>query len=148
MPTPPVARPIRRTKERGGTPTTLPRTLLRPGILVLLQEQDDHGYAIIERLFGLWLGGADPGGVYRALRTLEDEGSVRSWWADAERGAPRRVYAITGVGRQELARSLEGLEHQRMVLDELVHRGRGEVGRRPDKREQQSSSPRRLLQPA
>ncbi len=106
--------------------TAFPRTLLRPAILVLLQEQDDHGYALMDRLVDLGLGRPDSAGVYRALRALEEEGAVRSWWAAAERGAPRRVYALSGPGRHQLDRSLEGMDRQRDVLESLV--GRARVG--------------------
>lgn len=64
------------------------RVLLRPAILVLLHEHNDHGYSLMERLGQAGLGRVDPAGVDRALRVLEDEGSARSWWTSAEPGPP------------------------------------------------------------
>lgn len=118
---------------------------MRPAILVLLREEEGHGYAIIERLFDLGLTGTDSGGMYRALRALEEEGAVRSWWADAERGAPRRVYAITGIGRRQLTRALDGLERQRAMLDEIVDRGKAEVAPREHRRGPVSPTSRHVL---
>lgn len=119
-----------RHRVRDNDVVTIPRALLRPALLVLLNEQDDHGYALMERLADVGLGGVDPGGVYRALRALEDEGSVRSWWANAERGPLRRIYALTGQGQHQLAQSLVGLAHQRDTVAALVDRGGGRVPQR------------------
>ncbi len=98
------------------------RVLLRPAILVLLHESDDHGYALLERLADAGLPGVDRGGMYRALRTLENEGCVRSRWASAERGAPRRVYALTALGEHHLRQSVTDLTHQRDTVAGLVER--------------------------
>lgn len=44
----------------------------------------------------------DPGGFYRLLRSLEDEGSVRSRWGANPAGPARRVYELTDSGRGAL----------------------------------------------
>ncbi len=100
------------------------RVLLRPAILVLLRERHDHGYSLMERLGQAGLGRMDPAGVYRALRVLEEEGSARSWWTSAERGAPRRVYALTSAGERQLGETLRELDHQRSTVTGLLQRGR------------------------
>ena len=91
---------------------------------MLLSERDDHGYALMERLTEVGLANLDPAGVYRALRAMEAEGAVRSWWADAERGAPRRLYALTAKGEHQLRQSLAGLIDQRNTVAGLVERAR------------------------
>ncbi|MBW3626356.1 MAG: PadR family transcriptional regulator, partial [Actinobacteria bacterium] len=65
----------------------------------------------------------DPAALYRTLRALEEEGSVRSRWAGAERGAPRRVYALTDAGEAGLRQSLAAVADQRDTLARLVDRG-------------------------
>jgi PadR family transcriptional regulator PadR len=107
-----------RTSRHGAAP----RALLRPAILVLLSEHDDHGYALLERLVDVGLGGVDSGGMYRALRALEDEGTVRSWWASSERGSRRRVYALTFAGQDDVRQSLLALADQRDTVTQLVER--------------------------
>lgn len=86
------------------------RSLLRPAILLLLREQEGHGYELMGRL--AQLGVEVPpttGGLYRALRTLADEGLVTSYWSTPERGPARRVYAITDQGEQHLEHSMPAL---------------------------------------
>lgn len=114
------------------------RALLRPAILVLLKEEDDYGYALAERLAAAGLDHVDPAALYRTLRALEDEGCVRSWWAGPERGAPRRVYALTGAGEDRLRQSLAALAEQRDTVARLVDRGLGRPVTQPSRR---STSP-------
>lgn len=76
----------------------LPRNFLRPCLLLLLAERSSHGYDLLEQLGALGLERADPGGLYRTLRAMEQEGLVRSWWEDSEQGPPRRRYALTDEG--------------------------------------------------
>src|ERR1700733_11491071 len=57
-----------------------PRNFLQPCLLLLLAERADHGYELAARLRPLHDGEGDSGGVYRALRSLEKHGLVRSEW--------------------------------------------------------------------
>ncbi len=86
------------------------RSLLRPAILLLLRDQDSHGYELMGRLAEL---GVDvpptTGGLYRSLRTMADEGLLTSYWSTPERGPARRVYAITEQGEQHLEQSMPAL---------------------------------------
>src|SRR5919205_446393 len=68
---------------------TLPRNFLRPCVLLLLRESPAHGYDLLERLKAFGFPGSDPGGLYRMLRGLEDEGLVRSAWAPPAAGPAR-----------------------------------------------------------
>lgn len=144
--------PTDRVVNRGGRATESPwvpswRTLLRPAILVLLKERDDYGYALVQRLATAGLEHVDPAALYRTLRALEEEGFVRSRWAGAERGAPRRVYALTDAGEGRLRQSLAAVADQRDILARLVDRG---LGRPPTQPSRPSTSPAghaaRLLQ--
>jgi PadR family transcriptional regulator, regulatory protein PadR len=80
----------------------LPRNFLRPCLLLLLREDDAHGYELAENLGTFGFDSSDPGALYRALRKLEDEGLVRSDWERSESGPQRRVYSLTPEGIQEL----------------------------------------------
>lgn len=79
-------------------PTGLPRNYLRPCLLLLLAEQPAHGYDLLEQIGRLGLERADPGGMYRALRAMEQEGLVRSWWEHSQAGPARRTYVLTDDG--------------------------------------------------
>jgi DNA-binding PadR family transcriptional regulator len=77
---------------------------LEPFLLLLVAEDEAHGYSLIRQLneLGVAPGEVDVGMVYRTLRELEAEGLVDSSWA-AEAGAPRRDYRLTPGGRLALA---------------------------------------------
>lgn len=86
------------------------RTLLRPAVLLLLRDQESHGYELMGRLSDL---GVDvpptTGGLYRSLRTMAEEGLVTSYWSTPDRGPARRVYVITEKGELHLQRSMPAL---------------------------------------
>ena len=88
---------------------SLPRNFMRPCLLLLLREQPAHGYDLMERLRPLGFTGSDPGGLYRTLRALEDEGLVRSSWEPSTSGPDRRIYELTRAGGEELHRQVKGL---------------------------------------
>jgi len=104
---------------RGGgedLPSGLPRNYLRPCLLLLLAEGTSHGYELLDQVGALGLDRVDPGGLYRCLRAMDEEGLVRSTWEPSAAGPARRTYELTDEGREwlhvaagslnELARSL------------------------------------------
>jgi DNA-binding PadR family transcriptional regulator len=86
-------------------------------VLAALEAEPGHGYAIIERLrrrsddvFRL-----PEGTIYPALHRLERDGLVKSRWVEVA-GRRRRVYRMTGAGREGLAvRRLEWKTFARAV---------------------------------
>lgn len=80
----------------------LPKNFLRACLLLLVKEQPSHGYDLLERLSQLGFKGADPGGLYRALRAMEQEGLMRSVWETSEMGPARRTYELTEEGEDWL----------------------------------------------
>jgi len=116
MPTTEVAAPT------GASPAALPKNFLRPCLLLLLREQPAHGYELLERLRAFDFQGSDPGGLYRTLRKLEDEGLVRSAWESSDAGPHRRIYQITRPGMEELHRRAKGLAEARGALDSFLGR--------------------------
>ena len=84
--------------------------LLRPAILLLLREQESHGYELMGRLAELGVEvPRTSGGLYRRLYAMADDGLLTSYWAAPEHGPPRRVYAITEQGELYLERSMPAL---------------------------------------
>lgn len=81
-----------------GLPIGLPKNYLRACLLLLVSEQPSHGYDLLERLEAVGVGKADPGGLYRALRAMEQEGLMRSGWQTSEIGPARRTYELTEEG--------------------------------------------------
>ena len=87
----------------------LPKNFLRPCLLLLLREERAHGYDLLERIQSLGFDGSDPGGLYRALRSLEKERLVRSVWEPSESGPDRRTYEITRKGMERLHESAKAV---------------------------------------
>ena len=77
------------------------KELLTAWMLLLLGDKPSHGYQLRRELESRALE-IDPSAMYRALRDLEDEGTVRSRWTNSAAGPPRRLYRLTRKGRRSL----------------------------------------------
>jgi len=88
--------------------------LLEPMILAGLATAEQHGYDLIRAIESMTNGAVsvDPGGLYRTLRRLEEEGAVVSEWVDTGSGPQRREYTLTGEGHALLVRWLEHLRER------------------------------------
>jgi len=89
--------------------------LVEPAALAALLRADGHGYDLRRDIAQLTDGRveADPGGLYRTLRRLEEDGFVASTWVEGESGPQRREYRLTPDGRllaQEWAADLRDRE--------------------------------------
>lgn len=94
------------------------RMLLQPSLLLLLAEDDSHGYQIYDRLEELGFDPEclDPSVVYRDLREMEAAGLIASTWDADSKGPKKRVYRILDRGRSQLSEWIAHLEeHQRRV---------------------------------
>jgi PadR family transcriptional regulator PadR len=72
-------------------------------VLAALRDDAQHGYALVQRLKERSDGIFDlgEGTVYPALHRLERDGLIASSWTKAS-GRRRRVYSLTGAGRDAL----------------------------------------------
>jgi poly-beta-hydroxybutyrate-responsive repressor len=102
--------------------TALPRHYLKPCLLLLLAEGPSHGYELLEQVRRLGIQGAEPGGLYRHLRTMENEGLVGSWWEPSQAGPARRTYTLTDAGRAALRASVDSVRDVRRLLVDLLDR--------------------------
>lgn len=100
----------------------LPRNFVRPCILLLLRERATHGYDLLERLRAFGFTRDDPGRLYRALRSLEQDGLVRSDWEWSPGGPDRRIYEVTRPGVEELHRLVNDLDAGRETLERFLSR--------------------------
>lgn len=101
---------------------SLPKDFLRPCLLLLLREDPAHGYDLLERVVALGFDPPDPGGLYRALRRLEQDGLVRSAWEPSQAGPQRRIYEITRSGMEELHERALGLAAGTRIVETLLAR--------------------------
>ena len=100
-----------------------------PAVLLALRDGPAHGYELVDEM-GSWGDDyvVDSGNLYRMLRSLEDEGLVRSTWSDSDRGAARRVYALEPKG----ARVLEAWAEALTATEAVLHRFRSAFEAAPD----------------
>ncbi|MBW3549042.1 MAG: PadR family transcriptional regulator [Actinobacteria bacterium] len=101
------------------------RSLLRPAILLLLRDQESHGYELMGRLAELGVEvPPTTGGLYRSLRTMADEGLLSSYWSTPDRGPARRVYALTPLGEQHLEEAVPALSGLLRTVRGMLNRYR------------------------
>jgi PadR family transcriptional regulator PadR len=101
---------------------SLPKNFVRPALLLLLLEQPAHGYELLERLRPFGFQRADPGGLYRNLRALEDAGLVHSAWEQSTAGPDRRIYTLTRAGREALHTHAKALAATNQTLHVFLSR--------------------------
>ncbi len=94
---------------------------MQPRILLELARCPACGYDLLEAL-KQEPGGAEPdtGNLYRTLRCMEQNGWVKSGWETSGSGPARRVYEITGPGRELLDEWSEVLGRTRRWLDDFL----------------------------
>jgi PadR family transcriptional regulator PadR len=90
-------------RRQGRAPIAMPGNYLHGCLLLLIAESPAHGYDLVERLAAFGLTTVDSAAVYRALRALDEDGLLESWWEESEAGPVRRRYRISeqGVGTLE-----------------------------------------------
>ena len=121
-----IAPPLR---DSGLPPKGTPKNYLMAWLLVMLKEHNLHGYEIMKALRAKFDVISDPGTIYRALRQLEREGFISSWWDPKDQGPARRIYTLTEHGHQALSLWSIALEQYRSNLDAFFTLYSGEWAR-------------------
>ncbi len=96
--------------------------LLEPAVLASLASQSAHGYDLRKTVEEMTDGFVcvDPGGIYRLLRQLEQDGFVESEWSAGEFGPQRREYQITSDGRELLTQWAEDLRRRERAFRSVI----------------------------
>lgn len=123
----------RRRRRRGRSGATYPRrtkSFIQSSLLLLLREEEGHGYALMEgmRRRGLVDDSLNTSMVYRSLREMEERGWVVSHWDTEGSGPSRRVYRITPQGGEFLTNWAGDLHEMKGTLErflETFEAGRG-----------------------
>lgn len=100
----------------------MPRNYLQSCLLLLIAESPAHGYDLVERLEELGLGQVDRAAVYRALRALDADGLLESWWEESSGGPVRRRYRISSAGTESLRMEATAVGHKASSLNSFVAR--------------------------
>jgi len=81
------------------------------GLLILktLSLEPKHGWAIGKRIQQISndVLQVQQGSLYPALQRLEQQGWIRSKWAETETGRQARFYSLTAAGRAQLEKERE-----------------------------------------
>ena len=98
---------------------------LRPTVMAVLARSPGglHGYLISQQLRGTALFSETPpdaAGLYRMLKTMEDEGYLSSEWDIEGSGPAKHVYMLTESGWGCLRRWADTLESYSKALQETV----------------------------
>jgi len=97
------------------------RNLMRPTLLLLMQQGPAHGYDLSERMGKFGIKDIDPSLIYRALRGMEEDGLVTSAWDEQEtQGPPRRVYTLSAEGHKALAYYMDELRMTSAQINQLI----------------------------
>jgi DNA-binding PadR family transcriptional regulator len=107
----------------GGLPETgrgLPRTFQRGCLLIALAQGQSHGYELLDAVRHMGLRSAEAGGLYRCLRSMEEDALVTSWWEPSQSGPPRRTYLLTSSGTAAMRAAVDRLVEVRELLDAVL----------------------------
>ena len=93
-------------------------------ILAVLGAAPRHGYAIAREVESLSDGilHLREGTLYPALRVLEQDGLIAGVWEVQEKGADRKVYALTEAGHKEMAKRTQALRDYATLLHTMLGR--------------------------
>lgn len=97
--------------------------LLKPAVLGILAQEPMHGYRIAQKLQEMSMFSTQPPdttGLYRVLRSMEEDGLVTGEWDLAERGPARRRFELTADGTDCLAMWRQTLGRYREDIDQLL----------------------------
>jgi|SRR5699024_7616358 len=91
-------------------------------ILKLLLSGDKYGYEMSKLIY------ARSGNqyelkeatMYSSLKRLEKEGSITSYWGDANQGGRRKYYTITSTGKETYKKNKENWEQAQQILERLL----------------------------
>lgn len=109
-------------KQHDELPVGLPKNFVRACLLLLVREEPSHGYDLLERMRAMGIGRVDPGGLYRALRAMEQEGLMLSVWQTSDIGPARRTYELTQEGEDWLHAWAATLRQSQTVLAGYLER--------------------------
>lgn len=121
--------------------------MLQPCLLLLLKEETGYGYDLAIRLKTLGIDD-DSAAVYRALRSLETNRWVSSYWCTSSSGPARRMYRLTPAGEEQLHAAVEAVAETHQAIERFFCRHALALCRPPEPVDTGSSVPtavRRLL---
>jgi DNA-binding PadR family transcriptional regulator len=93
-------------------------------VLEIIRSEETYGYAITRRLNELGFADVIEGTVYTILLRLEKNGLVQMTKRPSGMGPPRKFYALSDAGREELGRFWAKWEYLSSRIDKLKEGGK------------------------
>ena len=95
-------------------------------ILAILKNKDSYGYEIMKNIIDRGKGLIDikDATIYTALKRMEKEGVIATYWGDDDGGPRRKYYAITQRGREVYAQKAAEWREVNIVLNSLIEGNR------------------------
>jgi PadR family transcriptional regulator PadR len=106
------------------------RGVLEPCLLALLADGEAYGYELANQLEARGIGRVVGGTLYPALLRLEEQGFVTTEWRAGVGGPGRKYYALTELGRGELAGSQQRWHAFSASVSRLLREGVRDGARR------------------
>jgi transcriptional regulator len=103
-------------------PSDLVQGTLEALLLKILALEPLHGFAISQRLKQVSdnVLQVSDGSLYPALHKLEQEGWIAAEWKTSELGRRAKFYALTRLGRRELARQAADWERLSQAITHVM----------------------------
>jgi poly-beta-hydroxybutyrate-responsive repressor len=96
---------------------------VEPALLLVLRDVETHGYELADAVEDLNPDErVDLGNLYRLLRSLEEEGLVRSAWRADLPGRSKRTYKLTADGQRLLDTWADALERTQETITAFLDR--------------------------
>ncbi|MFJ8541948.1 PadR family transcriptional regulator [Streptomyces sp. NPDC093586] len=102
------------------------RGVLPLALAAVLEQADQHGYALVQQLAAHGFGTVRGGALYPVLGRMETEGLVEARWEPGEGGPGRKVYRLTDAGRTRLREETESWHRFSDAMDRLLDQGKKE----------------------
>ena len=101
------------------------RGILDVCVLSVLCRGDSYGYQIIKEIEqrSEFVFSFKEGTLYPILHGFEQEGLVKSYWQDGERGKRRKYYHITDRGLKMLNKSTEDWRSYSTAVEKVIRSG-------------------------
>ncbi len=95
-------------------------------ILSVLLDRDNYGYQIIKEIYlksGREFELKEPT-LYAALRRLEAQGALESYWGQESQGGRRKYYRVTKAGKVLYDKNYSAWQTVKNLIDRLIERRR------------------------
>lgn len=91
-------------------------------ILGQLMKRDSYGYEINKQVKLITNDGYElkEATLYTAFRRLESKGMILSYWGPSDKGARRRYYTITDLGKREYVQNASDWNNFKKMIDEMI----------------------------